>query len=80
MAKPIRPLTVPASNAMPKAAASSAGEMRKNNAVIYPIYHIRSVLHWQNIRARFDPNAAAGSIFVALHLQNDLPPSDRKRI
>ncbi|MBQ4827115.1 hypothetical protein J4729_21595 [Leisingera sp. HS039] len=80
MAKPTRPLTVPASSAMPKAAASSAGERSENNAVISPLYHIRAVLHGQNQYAIFDPNAAAVSIFVALHLQNDLPPGDRKRI
>ncbi|WP_421056333.1 hypothetical protein [Leisingera sp. D0M16] len=80
MAKPTRPLTVPASSAMPNAAASSAGERRENNAVIPPLYHILSVLHWQNQHARFDPNDAPMSIFVALHLRNDLPPGDRKRI
>ncbi|WP_193748208.1 hypothetical protein [Leisingera sp. ANG-M1] len=80
MANPTRPLTVPASNAMLKAAASSAGEIRENNALIALLYHIRAALHRQNQHAIFDPNAAPVSIFVALHLQNDLPPGDRRRI
>ncbi|UWQ39363.1 hypothetical protein K3552_00885 [Leisingera aquaemixtae] len=80
MAKPTRPLTVPASSAMPNAADSSAGERRENSAVMPPLYHIRSVLHWQNRHAIFDPNDTPVSIFVALHLQNDLPPGDRRRI
>jgi hypothetical protein len=45
-----------------------------------PLYHIRSVLHRQNQHAIFDPNDTLVSIFVALHLQNDLPPGDRRRI
>ncbi|MCB4457498.1 hypothetical protein [Leisingera sp. McT4-56] len=45
-----------------------------------PLYHIFRVLHGQNQHARFDPNDAPMSIFVALHLQNDLPPGDRRRI
>ncbi|EDZ45086.1 hypothetical protein RBY4I_293 [Rhodobacterales bacterium Y4I] len=45
-----------------------------------PLYHIRSVLHRQNQYAIFDPNGTTVSIFVALHLQNDLPPGDRRRI
>ncbi|WP_264213971.1 hypothetical protein [Leisingera thetidis] len=80
MAKPTRPLTAPAKRAMPKAAAASDGERRENNAVIAPHYHISAALHGQNAHARFDPNAAPARIFVALHLQSDLPPGDRKRI
>jgi len=44
------------------------------------LYHIRATLHRQNQHAIFDPNDAPVSIFVALHLQNDLPPGDPKRI
>jgi hypothetical protein len=45
-----------------------------------PLYHIRRLLHGQNDGAILHPNKTSQRIFIALHLQNDLPPSERKRI
>jgi hypothetical protein len=45
-----------------------------------PLYHILPPVQRQIIRATFDPTNSPLRIFVALQLQNDLPPGDRKRI